>query len=607
MTRFQQLAVVTLLATLVLIVVGGVVRATDSGLGCPDWPRCHGRWIPPSEYHAWIEWTHRFVASVVGALVVALAAAAVAAYRRTKTIAIPAVLAVGLVGGQALLGKETVERELPAAVVMAHLALALAILAVLVFVVVNAFETARPLPEKPGAPDRCVIPDYGFAVFAAAGAAAVFVVLMTGAYVTGRNAGTAFSDWPLMGGQLIPDRGPLADIHFTHRLVAATVAVVLASVAFQAWRWQRRRTLVVATAVGVFALYLAQVMLGAGQVWTGLSAPFVVAHLGTGALIWLAMVTLVLVSFYQARREALQEPITPPGRASVRDTVTAYFMLTKPRIIELLLITTVPTMVIATRGWPPLWLVLATVFGGAMAAGSANAINCYLDRDIDRLMARTRGRPLPSGAVDPDRALEFGIVLGVVSFAFLAIVVNLQSALLALAANLFYVFVYTMWLKRSSDQNIVIGGAAGAVPPLVGWAAVTGNVGLPAVLLFTIIFTWTPPHFWALALKYAGDYRAAGVPMLPVARGPEATRRQIVVYTVITVAVTLLLYAVADMGPIYLTAALALGAAFVLEAVKVWRDTTDRAAIGLFKFSITYLGLLFVAMVADQLVMAYAL
>lgn len=607
MTRFQQLTLLTLLGTFLLLVMGAVVRATDSGLGCPDWPRCHGQWIPPADHHAWIEWTHRLVASVVGFLVLGMAAGAVVAYRRVKTILWPALANVALVGAQALLGREAVERELPAAVVMAHLAMALAILATLVYIAVSAFEQRRPLVKPAGPASRTVLPDYGFAVFAALGAAAVFVVLMTGAYVTGRDAGLVFTDWPLMNGQLIPDRGPLTDVHFTHRLVAAVVGVVLGAVAVQAWRWQRRQPVVVATAAAAFALYLAQVMLGAGQVWTKLSDPYVVLHVAVSSLIWCLMVFLVLASAYQARREALAETETPPGRRAIRDTVTAYFQLTKPRIIELLLITTVPTMVIAFRGWPPLWLVLATVIGGAMAAGSANAINCYLDRDIDRIMARTRGRPLPSGELEPERALEFGIVLGIVAFTFLTIVVNLVSALLAVGAIFFYVFVYTLWLKRSTDQNIVIGGAAGAVPPLVGWAAVSGEVGLPAVVLFAIIFMWTPPHFWALALKYANDYRAAGVPMLPVVRGGDETRRQILLYTALTVALTLALYPVAGMGPIYLAAALGLGGAFLVEAFRVWRRPSDRAAISLFRFSITYLGLLFAAMVVDQLVAAYAL
>ncbi len=607
MTWYQRLTLATLVGTFLLLVMGAIVRATDSGLGCPDWPHCHGQWIPPADHRAWIEWTHRLVASIVGVLVLGMAAGALVAYRRVRTVLCPALANVVLVGAQALLGREAVERELPSSVVMAHLAMALAILAVLIFIAVNAFEHARSAPVRRASPDREVIPDYGFAVFAAVGAVAVFVVLMTGAYVTGRNAGLVFTDWPLMNGQLIPDRGPLTDVHFTHRLVAAVVGVVLATVAFQAWRWQRHQPVIVGTALAAFALYLGQVMIGAGQVWTKLSDPYVVLHVAAGSLIWCLMVFLVLASVFQARREALAESETPPGRRSIPDTVTAYFLLTKPRIIELLLITTVPTMVIAFRGWPPLWLVLATVVGGAMAAGSANAINCYLDRDIDRIMARTRGRPLPSGAVEPERALEFGVALGIVAFTFLAVVVNLTSALLAVGAILFYVFVYTLWLKRSTEQNIVIGGAAGAVPPLVGWAAVHGEVGLPAVVLFAVIFMWTPPHFWALALKYANDYRAAGVPMLPVVRGHEETRRQILIYTALTVGLTLALYPVADMGPIYLAAALALGAAFLLEAVRVWRDPSDRAAMGLFRFSITYLGLLFAAMVVDQLVAAYAL
>ena len=294
--------------------------------------------------------------------------------------------------------------------------------------------------------------------------------------------------------------------------------------------------------------------------------------------------------------QAVAPPRTP------LQIIGAYVALTKPRIIELLLVTTVPTMVVAQRGFPRLWLVLATLIGGSLAAGSANAINNFVDRDIDELMARTAHRPLPRHSVDPHAALRFGIVLGVIAFAWLVMTVNLLAAVLAVSAIFFYVFVYTLGLKRRSPQNIVIGGAAGCVPVLVGWAAVTGEVGLPALLLFAIVFAWTPPHFWALAVKYRDDYARAGVPMLPVVHGVKETGRQILLYTLMLVSITLMFGPVAQMGMLYLAAALVLGGIFIAMAVGLLREPTEQRAMRLFRYSITYLGLLFVAMAADAVI-----
>jgi protoheme IX farnesyltransferase len=292
------------------------------------------------------------------------------------------------------------------------------------------------------------------------------------------------------------------------------------------------------------------------------------------------------------------------ARRQGRPVAAAYLALTKPRIIELLLVTTVPTMVVAARGLPNGWLVLATLVGGSLAAGGANAINMVVDRDIDRLMARTRGRPLVTGEITPAAALVFAIVLEVVAFAELALAVNLLSAVLALSAMLFYVFVYTMWLKRTSSQNIVIGGAAGAVPTLVGWAAVTGHLALAPVVLFAVIFLWTPPHFWALALRYRDDYAAAEVPMLPVVASFDRTARQIVIYTVALWGATLVFGAVAGMGVLYWVAAVVLGGVFLTNALRLQRDGTPARSMRLFGWSITYVTLLFGAMAADTLLRA---
>ncbi|HEY7876151.1 MAG TPA: heme o synthase [Actinomycetota bacterium] len=290
--------------------------------------------------------------------------------------------------------------------------------------------------------------------------------------------------------------------------------------------------------------------------------------------------------------------------ATFRERAAAYFALTKPRIIELLLVTTVPSMVVAARGWPSWLLVLNTLIGGALSAGGANAINCYLDRDIDRVMPRTKRRPLPMHQVEPARALVFGVVLGVVAFAYLWATVNLMSAALATAALLFYVFVYTIGMKRSTPQNIVIGGAAGAFPALVGWSAVTGTVELPALALFGIIFYWTPPHFWALAMRYEKDYAAAGVPMMPVVYGREETAKHVLLYSFLLLAMSLVFFSVGKMGAIYLGAALVLNAVFIYGAVRLYRNTVPTVAWWLFRFSIYYLALLFGAMAADRLILA---
>ena len=285
-------------------------------------------------------------------------------------------------------------------------------------------------------------------------------------------------------------------------------------------------------------------------------------------------------------------------------TARAYFLLTKPRVIELLLVTTLPAMILADGGLPSLGLIVSVLFGGALAAGGANTINCWIERDRDHLMRRTRDRPLPAGDVDPNGALVFGLVLEVAAFAMLWATANLLAASLAVGAMLFYVFVYTIWLKPRTPQNIVIGGAAGAVPALVGWASVTGSLALPAWVLFTIVFLWTPPHFWALAMRYHDDYANAGFPMLPVVRGTAAAVRQIFVYSVVVATFSLVLPVVTTMSPLYPIAAVGLGAMFVFAAFQLRRDPTPERAIRLFMFSNTYLALLFAAVAVDTLLRA---
>ena len=293
------------------------------------------------------------------------------------------------------------------------------------------------------------------------------------------------------------------------------------------------------------------------------------------------------------------------NRARFFSKLRAYFLLTKPRVIELLLIATVPTMILAQRGLPDIWLILATLFGGALSAGSANAFNCYIDSDIDKLMGRTKNRPLATGELTQREALVFAWSIGVISFVWFALVINLLSALLSLAAILFYVFVYTLGLKRRTPQNIVWGGAAGAMPALIGWAAVTNEVSLSAWVLFLIIFLWTPPHYWPLSMRYLEEYKVANVPMLPVVAKNEVVGRQIILYAWAYLASTLLLIPVAGMGIIYTVVAIVAGIWFTWESHRLYNEARVRVPenpMRLFHGSITHLTLLFLAIAIDPLI-----
>ena len=612
MTRFQRLAAITLATALSLVTIGVVVRATDSGLGCPDWPLCHGQLLPPlGDAKAWIEWVHRTAAALIGFEIIGLAILAWVDHRDRRSLLWPSIAAVGLVGFQAWLGRETVRLGNSGESVTAHLAAAMLLVALLVYVTVRAGFPGRL--GSGGGSQR-------FTLFAAFTTLATFALLLFGSHVTATDTALVFPDWPLMNGTLIPALNDLTSPHVLHRWVAAIVGVIVATLAVVAWRTQRDRPTLVRLAVGAAVLFAIQVVVGGLQVMTYLSAWTQTLHLALGAVIFAMLVGLSVTSYYAARSVAVNagegrgDGARPGIQATTGDRVRAYIALTKPRIIELLLVTTVPAMVLATRWVPGLdwgdwgWKVVWTLIGGTLAAGSANAINCYLDRDIDSLMTRTRRRPLPAHQVEPENAVVFGIVLGVLSFALMAWMINLLAAFLTLLAIGFYVVVYTMLLKRSTPQNIVIGGAAGALPPVIGWAAVTGNVGIPALILFALVFYWTPPHFWALSLRIRKDYAAAGVPMLPVVRGIPETTRQIALYTLLMVAISLLLWPVARMGLVYLGAAVGLGAVFVWQAVALWRrgaseEASTQGAIRLYKYSISYLSLLFVAIAVDALVL----
>ena len=605
------------------------MRATDSGLGCPDWPFCYGQLLPRlDDPKAWIEWLHRTIAAILGLVIVAQAVVAFLDHRDRRSLLWPSIGAVLLVGFQAYLGRQTVLLGNTGESVTAHLATAQALLGLLVYILVRSAYPARIGGR--GASQR-------FTLLAALGAAATYALLLFGARVTATDAGLVFPDWPLMGGTLLPPLTEVTATHVLHRWVAIVVGLIVAAIVVAALRTQRRHRVVVRLALASGVVFVAQAIVGGLQVLTQLAPWTQTLHVALGAGVWALVCALAVTAYYTARvsapvgigltsgrdvtRGELETTSTigasgaDPGPAGTTggQTLRAYIALTKPRIIELLLVTTIPAMVLAARDVPGLglgewtWLALWTLIGGSLAAGSANAINCYLDRDIDELMVRTRRRPLPAHQVEPERAVVFGLLLGAISLVVMAWFVNLVAAFLTLLAIAFYVVVYTIMLKRTTTQNIVIGGAAGALPPVIGWAAVTGSVALPAVILFAIVFYWTPPHFWALSLRIRKDYAAAHVPMLPVVRGVPETTRQIGLYTILLVAISLVLFAVARMGPIYLGSAVILGAIFIWQAYRLWRvGTSDEAstagAIRLYRYSITYLTLLFAAVAIDALV-----
>ena len=463
---------------------------------------------------------------------------------------------------------------------------------------------ARPLqPARVGG--RALAIRQRYRLQAAVLLALVYVTLVGGALVANQGALWACLALPFCTETGAAGPGQqLAIVAMSHRVLAAIAAVGVVLLAYRTLRL-RAEPAIRRAALWALVLMGCQIIIGMLQVGLasgGTSTQLIVMrglHLGIGVADWAALVVQVALVLYlpQPATAAHLVAADAPARPS---KLSDYISLTKPGVITLLILTTIASMYITPAGAPPLALVAWTFVGGWLMAAGAHAVNCWADQDIDINMGRTSRRPIPSGRIPAWHALVLGIVLGVLAFALLAWFVNLPAALLSLAGYLFYVLIYTRWLKRTTPKNIVIGGAAGAFPPLVGWAAATGGVSLGALLLFAIIFYWTPPHFWALALIRSKDYARAGVPMLPVVAGDAETRRQIVLYTLVMLVLSVLPTPLQLFGLAYLAAALILGVLFLRYALLLWRDGTVPAAWALYKYSLLYLALLFVAMVADR-------
>jgi protoheme IX farnesyltransferase len=440
-----------------------------------------------------------------------------------------------------------------------------------------------------------------FLRFLALTGAILLLLLLTGAVVTGSGAGLACPDWPLCQGEIFPANASLeVVINLIHRFTVVAVGVAVAAIVLQTRRRYPQHALLVNWSIALGLLFLAQVGLGGVNVLLRLPGVMSAVHLTMALTIWGTLVIVASLYYLTAKSTlpAEEEPdLTPMG---TRQKAAIYFRLTKPWILVLLLITTAGAMFIAAKGVPSMPLILYTLLGGALAASGASVLNSYIDSDIDHLMSRTSRRPTVTGLVTPQETLFFGLGLSTLSFLIFAIFVNPLSAALSTLGILYYVFFYTLYLKRATIHNIIIGGAAGAIPPLVGWTAVTNSLDLGAFYLFAIIFFWTPPHTWALALLVKKDYANARVPMLPVVIGEQETAYQIFLYSILLITLTLLPFVAQVMGWLYVLAAVVLGVPFLYLSWTLWRNYNKASSKKLYKFSQLYLALLFLMMALDR-------
>lgn len=636
MTRVYRLALATLLVTLALIVVGSVARLHPAGTGCGNaWPLCNGQIIPPLEWPALVEVAHRILAISVLLLALATTVAACitpAASARVRALAVSG-LAVLLL--QIVVGGLTAVLAAPTLIAVLHVTAAMLFIGLaLATTLATAAERGSFGDTITGGPWPVPNVDRRLALVGTTAAALALFLVVFGASTSAGGA-VPCTTWP---GCEQPEFGsaPRITAHLGYQATALLGALAAGATLLAAYR-NGTGGRIRALALLAVLVVLAQTVLNAAGSAAGNPAWLTTPQLFLATLLWVSMAALALVAWSTPGAVRATAPVqvapagntrTPqstmspldhagamavaapvlevavplPAWATAKQVVADYIALTKPGIMSLLLTTTFCAMLIAERGLPPIWLVVVTLLGGVLASGGASVLNCYIDRDIDGEMSRTRNRAIVAGRVSPQAALMYGVVLSTIAVLMLGFWVNWLAALLALAGNLFYVFVYTLWLKRSTPYNIVIGGAAGAAPPLVGWAAVTGNLTPLAWGLFLIIFAWTPPHFWALALLKQGEYTRAAVPMLPVVRGELETRRQILLYTVI-LAVGCIALTPFGLGWIYLLGAIVLNGLFLAYAVLLYRKPSKRAARQMFFYSLWYLAGIFAVAVIDRVLL----
>ena len=600
----RNLLLAVSILTFLLIIIGIVERVSGPNSSCPDWPTCYGAWTPPQASIALTSYFHRVAASLTGAL---LALGAIFAWLRHRTQPwIPRSLSIGLIllVGQVLLGRLLVFKNEPVGLVALPLVLALMVQAAVIVATVVAFYLSRstsssiPASRRDGLRISFQSP---FARLSLISLAATMMLLVSGAWVAASQVSGACADWPFCPGGIIPVDAA-AWINLVHRIITLLAGVLLAWLWLSSWRTQSRQTaLLVATTIPAI-LFLSQALMGARQIADGNPGYLLGLHVASAAAVWAAQVVQVtLAGLVKQEPESAMSEAREISRRSPVGLAKDFLMLTKPVVVSLLLVTTFAGMVVGGQAWPTFSLAFWTLLGGALAAGGSGAINQYIDRFDDLKMQRTSHRPIPAGRLTPGEGLAFGVLIAIASFYLMVAFVNFLAALLTLAGIIYYVLIYSILLKKATVLNIVIGGGAGGIPPLVGRAAATGSLNVPALFLFAVIFMWTPPHFWALALVRSKDYARAGIPMLPVVRGEQATRWQILIYTLELVALTLVLPVFGLGGGIYFVSAAVLGGVLLYSAWRVYRLEGNKVAWQMYRHSSMYLAFLFLALMIDAL------
>ncbi len=580
--------------TFISLMIGYGMRFNPAGEGCPDFPTCFGQWSIPAESAARVEIAHRLIAAA-GGLITLFLTGWMWASRMGGWAKISLTLASVLFLVQAGLGSGLAEQRQVGTIWLAaaHLAAALLTMALLVGAVTHLFLSTGNLP-KSSVSLRSSLGRNSAAAFLL-----IFGLMISGVLAARLDAGSACAGFPLCNGGL--PATALGWLAFGHRLLTLLAGLAVIGVFFKARRSYFDQPLVLSSASALMVLFAGQAWIGAIKVQRSFPLDLVAVHAAITAAVWVSVVTLLIAAIRLGKSEAEERQAAQMQRVSGKQRLKAYLALNKPIIVTLLLVTTYAGMVVGAKAIPTLELTLWTLLGGALAAGGSSALNQYIDRQIDGAMQRTAKRPIPSGILTPAEGLAYGISACLAAFFILAGTVNLLAALLSVAGMVYYVLVYSIWLKHLTVQNIVIGGGAGAIPPLVGWAAATGSLNIPSLFLFALVFMWTPPHFWALALVRANDYARAGVPMLPVVRGEKETRTQIFIYTLELVALTLLMPVFKVGGSVFLISAAVLGLWLIHTAWNVLRKPGNKVAWRMYRYSSMYLAFIFLALVVDVL------